>query len=397
MKISNTSMSGAGGTGAGRSAEASAPEATNTLRISMADFKRLISEMEAGSGTHHGARLLVRWPFARHAVTVEIHQPGANSTRLHFACRNLSGEGIGLLHASFLHNGTRCTVYLPQLVGSVVPVEGKVMRCRHVKGLVHEIGVKFDKNINIRQFVLRDPTKGLFALETIDPTRLQGVVLHIDGSAMQRKLVRHYLRDTSLEIVNAESAQDGLDRVNEGFDLILAEYNLQGMAGPKLVEAIRAKGLQTSMVMLTSDSRQSYKNDKGESRANSYLQMPINQDQLLRGLAEFLLADETNPDAGGPVYSTLPSDHPSHQFVADFVDDAKRLVKNMKAAITEEDIEAVRRICDGVRNVAAEVGFAMISESAQGALTALDASMSVADSQRQLRSLLSMCMRAKAR
>jgi len=288
-------------------------------------------------------------------------------------------------------------VYLPQLDGSVVPVEGKVMRCRHVKGLVHEIGVKFDKNINIRQFVLRDPTKGLFALETIDPTRLQGVVLHIDGSAMQRKLVRHYLRDTSLEIVNAESAQDGLDRVNEGFDLILAEYNLQGMAGPKLVEAIRAKGLQTSMVMLTSDSRQSYKNDKGESRANSYLQMPINQDQLLRGLAEFLLADETNPDAGGPVYSTLPSDHPSHQFVADFVDDAKRLVKNMKAAITEEDIEAVRRICDGVRNVAAEVGFAMISESAQGALTALDASMSVADSQRQLRSLLSMCMRAKAR
>lgn len=397
MSILNSSAGGSPATDMGRPTTDLAVPPTNTLRLNAATLTRVIAEMDATIDSHHRARSLVRWPFAKQSVRVEIHQGAGNSTRLQYACRALSGDGIGLLHSSFMHTDTRCTVYLPQLVGEVVPVEGKVKRCRHVKGLMHEIGVKFDKSINIRQFVLRDPTKGMFLLETIDPTTLVGVVLHIDDSVMQRKLARHYLRDTSLEIVNAETAQEGLDRASEGFDLILADYDLDGMPGPRLVDAIRAKGLQTPIVLLTVDSRRAFNSDRLESRANAYLQLPINQEQLLRGVAEFLVADGSNPDAGGPVYSSLSSDHPSYQFVADFVEATRRMANALQLAINQEDVVAVQRMVNEAKSVSAEVGFGMIAESAQAAATAIDASMSVADALRQLRSLASMCMRVKAR
>jgi len=397
MSLLNSSARGVPANGIGRSMAESAAGPTNTLRLNAATLTRLIAEMEVGSSAHNSARSLVRWPFLKLAVTVAIHQGAGNSTRLQLACRNLSGEGVGLLHSSFLHTGTRCTVYLPQLVGAVVPVDGKVVRCRHVRGLVHELGIAFDKPINIRQFVSRDPTRGLFTLEHVDPTRLQGVVLHIDDSAMRRKLVRHYLRDTSLEIVNAETGQEGLDRASDGFDLILADYDLHGIPGPSLVAAIRAKGLQTSIVMLTVNSRLAFNSDGDESRANAYLQLPINEEQLLRGVAEFLLADGSNADAGGPVFSTLPGGHPSNQFVVEFVEEARRLANGLLLAMSGDDVVGVRRMCNEVKNVSSEVGFGMIAESAQAAVTALDASMSVADAQRQLRSLASMCMRVKTR
>jgi CheY-like chemotaxis protein len=356
-----------------------------------------MADLDGQAPSKHPQRAFIRWPFHKPAIRVEMRQATGSVSDLHYACRNLSGTGISLLHNSYVHTGTTCTVHLPLLVGGTAATPGKVMRCRHVKGLIHELGIKFLAPINIRDFVSIDATKGGFTLEAVDAAKLTGVLLHIDDSTMTRRLIRHHLRDTQLEIVNAETAEDGLKRSGEGFDMILCDYDLAGCPGPEMVEKLRNAGATVPILMLTADVRAALQNDKRDNRANSYLQLPVSQEQLLRGLAEFLLTDGNAADAGGPMYSTLSPDHPTAGFVGEYVDDLKKNANELSKAVQTEDAGTIRRVCNDIKSVAPELGFVAISEAAIAVVIALDASMSVPDSLRQIRTLISMCLRAKVR
>jgi len=370
---------------------------TNTLRMTPGDLARVMTDLDAQTPSKHPQRAFIRWPFHKPAIRAEMRQATGSVSDLHYACRNLSGTGISLLHNSFVHNGTTCTVHLPLLLGGTAAAAGKVMRCRHVKGLIHEIGIKFAAPVNIRDFVSIDATKGGFTLEVVNAAKLTGVLLHIDDSTMTRRLIRHHLRDTQLEIVNAETAADGLKRSTEGFDVILCDYDLAGCPGPEMYVKLRNAGATMPILMLTADVRAALQNDKRDSRANSYLQLPVSQEQLLRGLAEFLLTDGNSADAGGPMYSTLSPDHPTAGFVGEYVDDLKTKAGELSKAVEADDAGTIRRVSNDIKSVAPELGFNTIAETAIAVVTALDASMSVPDSLRQIRTLMSLCLRAKVR
>lgn len=381
----------------GSGSHKSKDEVLNTLRLTAGELNRLIGEMDSQAPNKHPQRAFMRWPFHKSGLRAELRQPSGSMSDLYYACRNISGTGISLLHNSFVYTGTKATVHLPLLVGGTVAVPGGVMRCRHVKGLIHEIGIKFNAQINIRDFVSVESIKGSFTHEAVDASKLTGLILHIDDSTMTRRLIRHHLRDTQLEVINAETAEDGIKRSSEGFDIVLCDYDLEGCGGPEMVERLRAAGLSIPIIMLCADVRSALQNDKRDNRANSYLQLPVSQEQLLSGLAEFLLTDGTSGDAGGPVYSSLPSDHPTADFVEEYVADLKKKAELLNKAITTEDAPGIRRICNDIKSVAPELGFAPISELATGAVTALDALMSVPDSLRQIRALVSICLRARCR
>jgi len=371
--------------------------ATNTLRMTLGDLARFMADLDAQTSSEHPQRGHIRWPFHKPAIRVEMRQATGSVSDLHYACRNLSGTGIALLHNSYVHIGTNCNVHLPLLERGTTNVAGKVTRCRHVKALIHEVGIKFTTPVNIRDYVALDATKGDFTLETVDASKLTGVMLHIDDSAMTRRLIRHHLRETQLEIVNAETADDGVKRAAEGFDVILCDYNLAGCPGPEMVERLRNAGTTVPILMLTADGRALRKNENNVNGASAYLQLPVSREQLLRGLAEFLLADGTTSDAGGPMSSTLSPDHPTAGFLSEYVGDLKKNADELAKAVKTDDADAIRRVCNDIKSVAPELGFCSIAEMAITVVTALDASMSVSDSLRQIRSLISMCLRASVR
>jgi len=68
--------------------------------------------------------------------------------------RNLSPTGIAFLHGSFVYTGTGCVLALHDAQGKIVGVEGKVVRCQHVRGHVHDIGVRFSRPLDVKQFLL---------------------------------------------------------------------------------------------------------------------------------------------------------------------------------------------------------------------------------------------------
>jgi CheY-like chemotaxis protein len=370
---------------------------TNTVRLKSADLAKLHQELDANSVQGRFRRTHFRWSFHNTGVKIEMQQPGGVSTTLAYACRNLSGTGLGILHNAYVHLGTKCVVHLPAVSGGTVGIPSKVMRCRHVRGLVHEVGIAFLTPINIREFIALDPMEGSFTLESVDAEKLSGSVMHIDDSPMDRRLVRHFLKDTSLNIVGVEDATQAMARVHEGFDLILCDFEMPDCSGPELVEKMRAAGVQTPVIMVSGDQREASREAARSAKVNAYVFKPIVKEKLLRAIAEFLVLETTGSDSGGALFSSLKPEDPTSNFVPEFVEELRTTANKLNKAVNDDDSAAIRRLCFQVKGASSGLGFKPIADAAEACMVTLAATMSVTESLKQVRNLISLCLRARAR
>jgi len=363
-----------------------------------AELQKLHEELEAANRGNSHARKCIRLDYLQMSVRVEMHQAGGSSVTLQYAARNISSEGLGILHNSYVHPNTRCIVHLKHRDGREVPIEALAVRCRHVKGLVHEVGLRFKAPINVRDFIVVDPMEGSFILEHVDPAKITGSLLHIDDSPMDRRLVRHYLAETRLNIVSVETSKTALERVGEGFDIIVVDNDLEGMTGVELIQTIRAQGIAVPVIMLTADTRPEAKQGARDARVSALIPKPTSKPLLLQALAEFLIVNNTGPaEVGGAVVSSLPPTDPTFKFVPEFVEELKQFADKITKSIVTDDMATARRICYQLKGAAPALGFAGIGESAAAAMTAIDSAGNLADSGKQLRQLVGMCTRAKAK
>jgi len=69
---------------------------------------------------------------------------------IHYAVylRNVCDEGAAFLHGGMIHRGTPCTLLVLQRDGKLLKAPGSVARCRHVSGMVYEVGLRFDRPID---------------------------------------------------------------------------------------------------------------------------------------------------------------------------------------------------------------------------------------------------------
>lgn len=367
----------------------------NTLRLGEADLGRLRSDIEAPEGASDFKRGHLRWPFPANAVKMEVQHPGGQATTLAYACRNLSCGGMSLLHSAYVHIGTPCVVMLPRPDGTVATVRGKIVRCRHVKGTVHEIGVSFRTAIAIGEFIRLDPYEGRFSLEKVNAECLTGTLLHVEDSEMDRRLVRSFLKETNLSVVTADDGEGALKRVKEGFDLILCDINLGAISGVQFCEEVRRLGIETPVIMVSADVNAQTRKLIKAARASAFLAKPFNRDTLLRAAGEFLLADGKGSSGTGPLNTTLPVDDPSYEFVPEFVDGIHALAGKMNQVIAANDVEEVRRMCMSVISGAGVLGFKPVAGAAQRALAAVSAAQSVAKCADEVRTFCFECLRAR--
>ncbi len=370
------------------------PGRVNSIGLQGRELEALYESLDAN--TPAGAsrkRDFVRWPFRFASIHVTIQQPGNSvPSTVKVACRNLSCGGISLLHNSYLHVGGKVTVTLPHPETGPMAIGGYITRCNHVKGVIHEIGVKFDKPIQAREFVRSDPFSDSFSLENVDPIKLQGCVVYVDDSAMDQKIVQHYLRETQIRLRMASTAQEGLKLVGEGCDLILCDYDIPGMSGVEFVSEIRRQGIRTPLIIATSDTSQTTKDKLQGSEVNAFLAKPLAQGMLLRALAEFMMVGKSI----GTANSSIPRDHPNYVLVDAFLQQLPGFLKRLNEAIAKEDATACRGVALQLKGLAPTVGFEGIAALADEAATMVSASMSVTESIRPLRALVAICERARA-
>jgi len=125
----------------------------DSLRLSDAEHAALLAQLEreAATGRAPDLRNSTRYRYTVREGLVCVLE-GCN-TNFIVRPRNLSNGGCSVLHGSFVYPGTGCTLVLRMRNDRSVLTPGRVVRCRCVRGRVHEIGIRFDRGIDIEEFV----------------------------------------------------------------------------------------------------------------------------------------------------------------------------------------------------------------------------------------------------
>ncbi len=370
-------------------------EPVNTIRMDSVKLNRFLTERDAMSAKNEGPlkRGFVRWAFRSVAVSLSVVHPGGSSTKFNVACRNLSSGGIGVLHSAFIYNGTKCVIELKGTNGQMQTIEGTVLRCSHVQGTIHEIGIKFTKPIDPHLFISLDPFADGFSLENVNPESLRGVVLYIEESTLDQAMVRHYLRETQVQLIVASTLDDAMQKVMNGVDLILCDQNLGDTDGAEVIKKLRESGLSQPILMVTADTSNWTRQKLITAQCNAFITKPLKQTTLFRALGEFMMLNT----AGGGMNSTLTANHPNAGMLDTFVHEIKEYAKQIETAVAANDAAKVRGLCLQIKGSAPAMGFDRLAELADAAQNALSAKGTIADSIVPVRTLMSACQRASNR
>jgi two-component system, chemotaxis family, chemotaxis protein CheY len=106
-------------------------------------------------------------------------------------------------------------------------------------------------------------------------------VLIVDDAGVMRKVITRELVDMGFAAENiseAANGKEGLDKaVATTFDLILMDWNMPEMLGIDSVVAIRAAGVKTPIVMVTTESERGNIVRAIQAGASNYLTKPFNK------------------------------------------------------------------------------------------------------------------------
>jgi two-component system chemotaxis response regulator CheY len=109
-------------------------------------------------------------------------------------------------------------------------------------------------------------------------------VLIVDDQQSMRELLRHCLKEIGVtKVTSTKSAEDALETVTrESFDLVISDWNMDGMTGLDLMKNIRSnpviKGLPFIMATGTQDKKQVMA--AKEAGANNYIVKPFSTGDL---------------------------------------------------------------------------------------------------------------------
>jgi CheY-like chemotaxis protein len=258
-------------------------ERPNTVGLEARQLDVLLNHLDAPpEQTQQFNRTFARWPFRRTAVRVTIFHPGGSLVVLKLACRNLSRGGVGLLHNSYIHPGSRCVVELPNQAGKVDRVDGVVCRCIHRRGTLHEIGVRFNREVDVARYVRREADYTP-AIESVNPEQLTGSVLCVDPLDADVEQIRGSLRDTRMSLRHVHTGAEALAEDPRAFTVYIIERSLPDMFGLDVLRSFREAGVNTPVLML---SRQGWGPGEVSDKCAAWAQKPVEPGLLLRILAE---------------------------------------------------------------------------------------------------------------
>jgi len=365
----------------------------NTIGLGQRELTELLDRMENPEQPgKNPKRDFVRWPFREASVRVQIFHPGGVSSWITVACRNLSRAGMAILHSAYAHTGTKCRVLLPHPEKGEVAVDGWITRCTHRSGVVHEIGIRFDQHLNVQDFLRANPHADWFSLERVAPEDLTGSVVYVDDSEIDRKIIRHFLRTTKLNLTMASSGTEALTCIDESVDLVLVDFHLDDMSGADLALKLRDSGLQMPIIIVTCDTQAATPEVLASFGAAAFLAKPVSQDLLLRALAEFLIVQK------GPSAAQVKAtgDAPNPALTEGLLAALDQYARKLEDCIQRSDAAGARTLCLQIAGTAGNIGpkFKDVNQLATKAAEAVARNKSTSESISPLRALIAVCRRS---
>lgn len=264
----------------------------NTLGLGEQAYKSLLCKLDEHSNECEVVpqRLHTRIPFMDPFIRVVIEGENGSQRESMLACRNLSRGGVGLLHSTFMYPNTRVITYLPRTDGRVSGLRGKVVRVQHRGGVVHEIGIKFERDINLRDYLPGDLTEVVPSFERIAPEKLTGAVIFVTTSDTIRRAVKELLLGTNLNLKFVENRDQVIAAVDESPEMVFVDIEFEDGNGPELVKRMRIRGFNHPMALIGDPGSGLTRSIIKVCGADALVRTPMTKDGLLRVLGEFLLS-----------------------------------------------------------------------------------------------------------
>ncbi|MCC6676749.1 MAG: PilZ domain-containing protein [Phycisphaerales bacterium] len=352
----------------------------NSVGLKLPALSEFMDGLDAGEGAAKRRRRFVRWPFRRESVELRVTHPGGNAVVMKVACRNLSAAGVSLLHSSFLHPGSACEVVLPSAAGPA-RVRGMIVRCQHRSGVVHEIGVRFDEAMPMRDFVGHDLFSDWYSRERVDPATLEGTVVCLMGSPLDQRVLKHFLREAAVRLRIAAGVREAVEAAAHGASLIVCDAEGAEMPPRELVSALRIGAEGIPILMIAADSHRATRERLTGIGLDAVVVRPLSQDTLLRAMAEFLLDVHGRSARGG-----------GEAELREAWDELSRMAAQAESAMRKRDPEPLFGVCFNIRARADRAGLRAVERVADAALRAL-AVPGESLPEAELESLLRACQR----
>jgi len=214
-------------------------------------YQRLLAKLDesTGDGKTSAKRIFRRLQYAHSKLCIHIESEGHNSRELIVASRNISQGGISVLHSSFMYPGTKLAIDLIPIKGNIVRQRGTVTQCEHRGGRVHEVGIKFDQEISLRDFLITNPKSLLHSREKVDPEAMDIKLLVYSSSTDFSSQLREYLQPTSLRYTFAKTEEDALAKISEQ-DMVMCFLDNSKMQVPETIRKMREQGFNNPIILV---------------------------------------------------------------------------------------------------------------------------------------------------
>ena len=117
------------------------------------------------------------------------------------------------------------------------------------------------------------------------------LILIVDDSASMRQLVSFALKDAGYDVIAAVDGKDAIGKVNgTKVDMVVTDLNMPNMDGIELIRQLRASAANkfTPVVMLTTESQDSKKQEGRSAGASGWIVKPFKPEKLLEVVKKFV-------------------------------------------------------------------------------------------------------------
>lgn len=268
----------------------------NSLGVESQVYMKLLEKLNTPSRPSSDKRK----PIGRKHTRLEYVDPflelslqtSDHSTRtITVATRNISRGGMSVLHSSFVYPGTYVSASLTRVSGPAHPISGRVVRCEHRGGVVHEIGIKFGHEITVQEFVRPDINEAIRSYEVVRPELLTGKLLVVGTDKSIVPFAREYLQTTCIQYGFVDSGAEALKKDLRAFSLIFACMDVGKMTGPEFAKQLREHGYHKPVLLSGQASDELTRSQIRLSTADMYVPSPLCENDLMCALGEYLLND----------------------------------------------------------------------------------------------------------
>jgi len=306
---------------------------------------------------------------------VELTQPSGASARFSVVPRNISTYGLGFIHGQFIHEQTRVNLALPARGGELVGMTGLIVRCRHVTGLIHEVGVMFDEPVDVRRFVapeeadeetIQREQARAFAEKQEDVearTPLSGEVLVVECRQSVREGLARSLREIGLNATLAANPDEADQAIRRGgWDVAIVGRSVDQTPAADLIRRWRDGGLAAPIFVLAPEGDPKMEAEVTAVGGAGLIDEAIDPRPLRRTLSAILQPADIAP-ADETIHSQLADDENMRPMIEQFVEGLTDVSKRMERSLEREDFDSLSRVVTMLKSAGESYGYPQVREA----------------------------------